>query len=254
MTDRHNLLHFKYLPMGLRVLYTGTLIVLGTGYLFAMVYIFESHAGRDGNPMLSVRDLVIAYSGSKADTRLETALKGPMANMLPEGERNEIMAWVRAGASEADFNTNISAIVEQRCASCHGGSNPHIPTLTNYGGIAKMTEMDHGMDIFTLVRVSHIHLFGITFIFFLIGNIFSHAYIKPQWFKCLVLGIPFLAILADIFSWYLTKVFEPFAWVVMISGAFMGLAFAIQITVSLYQLWLYKLPQELQDSGGVVSG
>ena len=252
MTDR-NCLHFQYLPMGLRVLFTGTLIVLGTGYLFAMLYIFESHAGRDGDPMLSVRDLVIAYSGSKADTRLETALKGPMANMLPAGERNEIIAWVRNGAVEADYAGNIASIVEQRCASCHGGSNPHIPTLTSFAGINKMTEMDHGMDIFTLVRVSHIHLFGITFIFFLIGSIFCHSYIKPQWIKCVVLGVPFLAILADIFSWYLTKVYEPFAWVVMISGAFMGLAFAIQILVSLYQLWLYKIPQELHDCGGVVS-
>ena len=76
MTKQH-CVHFQYLPMGLRTLYTATLLVLGTGYLFAMIYIFESHAGRDGNPMLSVNDLVIAYSGSKSDTRLESALKGP---------------------------------------------------------------------------------------------------------------------------------------------------------------------------------
>ncbi len=248
-----NCLHFKYLPMGVRTLYTGALIVLGTGYLFAMVYIFESHAGRDGDPMLSVRDLIIAYSGSKADTRLETALKGPMAGMLPAEERNVIIAWVRAGASEDEYKSKILPLVQQRCATCHGGSNPHIPTLTEFSQMNKMTQMDHGMDVFTLVRVSHIHLFGITFIFFIVGSIFCHAYVRPLWLKCIILITPFFAILADIFSWYLTKIFEGFAWVVMISGAFMGLAFAIMILTSLYQIWLYKIPKELQDCGGVVS-
>ena len=88
-------IHFKFLPMGMRVLFTSTLIVLGVGYLFAMIHIFASHAGRDGNPSLSVNDLIIAYSGSKSDTRLEAALKGPMANMLPHEERAKIVAWVR---------------------------------------------------------------------------------------------------------------------------------------------------------------
>ena len=116
-----------------------------------------------------------------------------------------------------------------------------------------MTELDTGMDIFTLVRVSHIHLFGITFIFFIVSSIFCHAYIKPLWLKCIIIIIPFLAILADIFSWYLTKIFTPFAWVVMISGAAMGVCFAIQLLVSLYQMWLYKIPPELEELEGVVS-
>ncbi|MDH5803033.1 MAG: hypothetical protein OEZ68_19690, partial [Gammaproteobacteria bacterium] len=65
-------IHFQFMPMGMRVLYTSTLIVLGIGYLFAMIHIFASHAGRDGDPGLSVDDLIIAYSGSKNDTRLKT--------------------------------------------------------------------------------------------------------------------------------------------------------------------------------------
>lgn len=73
----------NHLPCGSRALYTMTLLVLGVGYLFAMIQVFEVHAGRDGKPGLSTTDLVIAYSGSHADTRLEAALKGPMKDMLP---------------------------------------------------------------------------------------------------------------------------------------------------------------------------
>ena len=95
--------HFSQLPVSMRVLFTGTLIVLGMGYLFAMIHIFASHAGRDGDPGLSVDDLIIAYSGSKSATRLEAALTGPMAGMLPTDEKDEIVAWVRSGALEAAY-------------------------------------------------------------------------------------------------------------------------------------------------------
>jgi len=239
-------IHFSLMPIGLRTLYTSTIVVLGTGYLFAMIHIFESHAGRDGDPMLSVQDLIIAYSGSKSDTRLEAALKGPMANMLPTNERDEIVAWVRRDAKQEEYSA-IKSILEQRCIACHSGANPHIPNLSDYDNLLKMVELDTGMDIFTLVRVSHIHLFGITFIFFIMGSIFCHAYLKRKWLKCLILATPFLAILADILSWYLTKVFEPFAWVVMLSGAIMGVCFAAQGLISVYQMWFMNLPTELAE-------
>ena len=246
--------HFSMFPMSMRVLYTSTLIVLGIGYLFAMIHIFSSHAGRDGNPMLSVDDLIIAYSGSKTDTKLESALNGPMANMLPTEERNKVIAWVRSGVSESEYQSNgIDEIIGKRCLTCHNGKNPHIPNLKGFENLSHVTEADTGMDIFTLVRVSHIHLFGITFIFFIVSTIFSHAYIRPLWAKCIIIMVPFIAIILDIGSWYLTKIYPPFAWIVMGSGALMGVAFAIQWVISIYQMWFYTLPQEILDQGGFVS-
>jgi hypothetical protein len=254
MTNKQHCNHFQWLPFGMRIMFTGTLIVLGTGYLFAMIHIFASHAGRDGNPNLSVQDLIIAYSGSKTDTRIEAALRGPMSGMVPDTERNVIIAWVRDGAKQGTYESSGAAgIVEKRCVMCHNGSNPHIPNLAAFGGISQVAEADTGMDIFTLVRVSHIHLFGITFIFFIVSSIFCHAYMKPLWLKCVVMMTPFLAILLDIGSWYLTKLYTPFAWVVMISGALMGVSFAIQWVISMYQMWLYKPSADLIENEGRVS-
>lgn len=238
--------HFSYLPLGMRTLYSSTIIVLCTGYLFAMIHVFESHAGRDGNPMLSVQDLVIAYSGSKSDTQLESALKGPMSSMLPTNEKDEIIAWVRNGAKQEEFS-KVEPFFGSRCSACHDGSNPHIPNLTGYDDVVKTVAMDTGMDIFTLVRVSHIHLFGITFIFFLMGSIFCHAYLKRKWMKCLILALPFLSILLDIGSWYLTKLYSPFAYIVLASGGVMGMCFAAQAVISFYQMWFYKLPEDVVD-------
>jgi hypothetical protein len=42
--------HFKFLPMSMRVLFTSVLVVFGTGYMMAMIQVWEGHAGKDGEP------------------------------------------------------------------------------------------------------------------------------------------------------------------------------------------------------------
>lgn len=235
---------FDQLPQALKVLYTMVLLILGLGYIFAMIQIYEVHSGRDGRPGLSVEDIRIAYSGSKTDTRLEAALKGPMAGMLPGEERAQIIAWVRDGGKEDAFGQIVQPILQNRCLGCHNGSNPHIPSLTSYQEVKNLAQLDTGMSIGTLVRVSHIHLFGLTFIFAFTGLIFSHAYVRRKYLKSIAVAMPFVAIFLDIMSWWLTKVSTPFAYVVFIGGALMGLSFAYQWFVSMYQLWFFKCPDD----------
>ena len=100
------------------------------------------------------------------------------------------------------------------------------------------------------MRVSHIHLFGLTFIFFIVSTIFSHAYMRREWLKIVIVTTPFIAIALDISSWYITKVYEPYAWMLIISGVFMGASFAVQFFVSLYQMWFFTLPDDAERPGG----
>jgi hypothetical protein len=245
--------HFSALPMSTRMVYTMTLLVLGTGYLFAMLQVFYSHAGLDGNAKnISAQDIRIAYHGSETDTRLVTALKGPMAGMLPETERAVIFKWVESGAMPDTYESNVKPILTERCIACHHGANPHIPILTSHEEVMKLVAKDTGATIPTLVRVSHIHLFGITFIFFIVSSIFTHAYMRPLWLKCVIIVLPFLTILTDIFSWYLTKWIPGIAWFIIGSGALMGISFTVQWVVSMWQMWFYTLPDEIEECGGTL--
>ena len=139
-----------------------------------------------------------------------------------------------------EYEAKVKPIVAQRCLACHDGSNPHIANLSSFDNISAVAQVDTGMSLPTLVRVSHIHMFGVTFIFFIMGTIFSHAYVRPIWLKSAVIALPFLAMIIDTGSWWLTKVNTVFAWSVMIGGAMMGLCFAFQWIVSMYQMWFYK--------------
>jgi hypothetical protein len=237
--------HFRELPATMRTLFTGALLVVGLGYLFAALYVFAAHSGADGRPGLSVEDIKITYSGSAETTPLEKALRGPMSGMLPQRDLATVLDWIRDGANKRAFEADIAGVFETNCLSCHDGSNPHLSNLDGYENVALTVEQDTGADLYTLVRVSHIHLFGLTFIFFIIGFIFSHAYLRPLWLKHVVIAAPFAGVIADVLGWYVTKVFTPFAWVVLIAGVINGVSFAVMWCVSMYQMWLYKLPEHL---------
>lgn len=239
-------LHFSQLPYSLRVVYTAALCILGLGYLFALVYLFHTFAGKDGDPKsVSYQDMVITYSGSGKDSRLESALRGSMSVMLPKDELTVVTSWVQKGADRATYESQIRPLMDTRCMACHDGSNPHLVNLNGYDNLKKATEKDTGTPLFTLVRVSHIHLFGLTFIFFLVGTIFSHAYLRPVWLKLVIVGLPFLSIAVDIFSWYITKYYHPFAWVVMASGGVTGMCFGFMWVVSVWQMWFGRAPAQL---------
>jgi len=235
--------HFSEMPASVRVLYTSVLLVFGLAYLFALLLLFHTYSGKDGNPLtLSYDDIVIGYSGSGKGSRLESALRGSMSVMLPLEEKNVLMDWVKEGTDRSRFEAGIRPILDKRCLACHDGSNPNLPNLNGYDNLLKVTERDTGTAISTLVRVSHIHLFGLTMVFFIVCSIFSHAYVRPVWFKCTVMAMPFLCLVIDVSSWYFTKLYNPFAWAVMIAGGIMGLSFAYMWIVSMYQMWFARVP------------
>jgi len=237
--------HFQELPVSMRVLFTGTLLAIGMGYLFALVYVYTTDSGRDGNPGLSVDDIIISYSGSSEGSKIEAALKGPMSSMVSDSDRTQIIKWARSGAAKADYETTIQPIIAGNCLDCHDGSNPHLSNLDGFDNIQSVVAQDTGTPINTLVRVSHIHLFGITFIFFIVGFIFSHAWVRPIWLKSVVMFTPFLCIAADVSSWYFTKLYSGFAWVVLVAGGLMAFSFAIMWFTSMYQMWFYRVPEQV---------
>jgi hypothetical protein len=97
-------------------------------------------------------------------------------------------------------------------------------------------------------------LFGLTFIFFIMGLMFTHAYVRPVWLKCSIVALPYFAIVADVSSWYFTKLFHPFALVVMGAGMLMAACFAFMWFVTMYQLWFSRPPEMvLERLGGDVS-
>lgn len=234
-----------------KLLYTLFIALLSTGYCFAMVMIFITVASEDGKPGLSATDISIKYYGNRSGSRLERALTGKMRHNRTNEEYMVIASWIHDNAPESRFDKEIKPIFDEKCVMCHNpNSGMKIPDLTGYKQVLPLVKIDTGESIGSLVRVSHIHLFGLSMLFYLLGRIFILTEI-PVLLKRTLVVIPFAAIAVDIGSWWFTK-FSPhfFAYTVLISGAFMGLSFAFQALISFYQMWFYRPPVQRRYMGG----
>jgi hypothetical protein len=172
MLDRNPTLAQLSLPI--KALFTGYLLVIGLGLMMAGAQILLTHGLADGKPGLSVDDIVYSYYGDRSGSKLEMKLNGSMQDKAPHEANLTLIKWAREGASEAEWQPKIKPIVDQYCAGCHA----HIPGLPNLASLSEMqtvAKIDTGAAWSTLARVSHIHLFGIAFIFFFVGLIFSYA-------------------------------------------------------------------------------
>lgn len=241
-----NCQRFSDISVSERILNSLFLLSIAMGYLFSLGQVFFVHQGRDGQPGLSIADIVIAYHGSPEQTRLAAAINGPMAGNLKSAEDKEIIVdWIDSGARQAIYDAQVAPILQRDCLGCHSpASGMNLPPLTSYEQVAKLTEADKGASIPSLVRVSHIHLFGIAFILFFVGKLFVLCEI-PIWLKRLTIGIPFMSMLTDIFAWYLTRETPEFAYLLVLSGALMGLSLNFQIFLSLCQMWLPSIKMKV---------
>lgn len=230
----------RTLPTALRTLLTCFLVTIGLGYLAAIYYLFvldvDPHRKMGMSP---VEAIAAKYHGDRGKTRLEAALNGAMSSRIGATEKEQIVDWLRRGATRDGF-PDVKPIFDKFCIACHNPkSGLPVPPLTTFEEVTKIAQVDTGESIAQLARVSHVHLFGISIIFLLTGAIFSMSEMSSLW-RTTIISLPFLTIWADIGAWWITKYAPAFAWVVIIGGGLMGLALGVQIFISLWEMWFAR--------------
>jgi hypothetical protein len=227
--------NLESLALPVKALFTGYLLVVGLGLMMAGGQIVLTHGMADGKLGLSMEDLVYSYYGDREGSKLEAKLNGSMKDYAPAESKLELIKWARAGAPAGEWDSKIKPITDQYCVACHANM-PGLAKIGEKDEMIKVAAPDMGASVSTLTRVSHIHLFGISFIFFFIGLIFSFATGFSQTVKALLIFTPFMFLIIDIAAWWLTKMTPGFAWLVMIGGFGYSLASTIMIFSSLYQM------------------
>jgi hypothetical protein len=194
-----------------------------------------THGMADGKLGLSIDDIVYSYYGDRTGSKLESKLKGSMKEMGTPEARLDIIKWVRGGTPEAEWEPRLKDTFKQNCVMCHSVT-PGIPDFTKLEEVKKVAQISQGASIQSLTRVSHIHLFGISFIFFIMGFIFSFAVGVPRWLKIRAIVFPFLFLIVDVLSWWLTKWDPGFAWLTIFGGIGYSIASTIMWFTSMYQM------------------
>lgn len=228
------------LGTSIKLLFTGYLTTIMVGYLMALVQILMTHGMADGKPGLSLDDIVYSYYGNRSGSTLEQKLNGSMKANAPDTERFKVIQWVRDGADETVYNKDIKPIIEMRCVMCHNANVGGLPNFNDFNALKAVTESNQGATYQSLTRVSHIHLFGISFIFMFVGLIFSLTTGVSKRLKYGAIIMPYLFLLIDISSWWLTKLNPHFALLVVIGGMGLAIAFGLMWTISMYQMWFME--------------
>ena len=160
------------LALPTRSLFTGYILVVGIGLLMAGAQILLTHGMADGKFGVSIDDIVYSYYGNRSNSKLETKLNGSMQDKAPTEVKREMIRWAQRGASKEEWDDRISAHFQQHCVKCHSVI-PALPSFVTYEDVLPSAAVDTGETVDALARVSHIHLFGIAFIFFFVGYIFN---------------------------------------------------------------------------------
>jgi len=230
-------LNLPNLPSPLKALFAGYLLVIGVGLCMAGLQILLTHGMADGKLGLSVDDIVYSYYGNRSGTKLESMLNGAMKDKAPAEVRLDIIKWAEQGAPQAKWDSHFKEVFAKNCVMCHS-TVPGIPDFTNYVEVQKRAVVDKGASIQSLTRISHIHLFGIAFIFFIMGFIFSFAVGVPRKWKILAIAFPFGFLIMDVMSWWLTKWNPNFAYFTIIGGIGYSLASTFMWCTSMYQMFI----------------
>lgn len=233
----HAALNLPALSLPLRVLFTGYLLVVSLGLCTSGLQILLTHGMADGELGLSVDDVVYSYYGDRGGSKLEAKLDGSMKDKAGVAERAAIVKWVENGSTREEWDSHVGAIFQANCVRCHG-TIPGLADFRTYEGVKPKAAVDEGATVQDLTRVSHIHLFGIAFIFFFVCLIFSLTVNVPRALKAGAIGFPFLFLCVDISAWWLTHWWPSFAWATILGGIGYNLAAAFMILTSLYQMWV----------------
>ncbi len=218
------------------------LFVIGYAYFFAQLNLQLNTRIADENAkgLASIKDIVFTYHGDRTKTKLGMKINGSMRKHLPtESDKLAIEKWIAQGRTEEGYQ-EIEPIFAENCVRCHPyDERPDYP-LETYEEVYASAEPDKGMSVGQLARLSHFHAFGMGIFSMLLALVFSFSSFRLS-IRVICCVLPFVAMLTDITSWWLTKLVSPFfAYTVLVGGGLMGLAITILIFGSLYDMWLRK--------------
>ena len=205
------------------------LVVLG-GTTAAGVYMAMHHANRDERPKLTLDDIRAHYHGVVSRAPLLVALESGHPEDLDPADRDALLDWLRGGSLSLDYdNLDLgdrapAEIMAVSCLNCHArsatGDNaiPDMP-LEYWDDVQTLAVSRDIKPVPTevLAASTHAHALGLgslVLVVCLLG-------VMTSWPRRLIAPLVFLAgfgLLADLASWWLARLADPFIYVIVGGG------------------------------------
>ncbi len=239
-TTSLNSLRLAHLSAPMRVAISLFLVMMGLAYAVSVFNLYLTYNLADGEPGLTAEDLRRSFYGDRNRTLLAAKIDGgSMEQFLPmPGHKETILSWLQDGALEVDF-PRVEPILRESCLSCHtpGGIMGVRRPLDSYERVKAVTVVDRGEPIGLWARVAHTHLMSLKLVFLCLGVIFSFCGVG-QGMKAWFMPMPFAALVIDFGARGLIPYAPSLVYVMMFSGALMGLSILVLTMGPLYEMWV----------------
>jgi hypothetical protein len=273
MAVRHGLERWTGLlptmPLGVRIMLTAFLGIIGSGYLVAVANIsYTSHLA-DGKEGMSLDDLRATYRGitvlrgQERPSRMLTMIRTAMREYVTDADFPILQDWLEAGGTAQGLDegpgtrkTPRRAII-RNCLRCHAQSTgTDISKLSPFGpdefqvdyamlaphvaGVAEedaeVVRLQPQYQVPRLILISHQHMLAIPMFTLAVALLFMMTRLPGGWRT--VLGpLPMVAMVFDFSGWWLARSWSAFVYVIAIAGLVFGLVLGIQVIAVLIDLW-----------------
>jgi hypothetical protein len=207
-----------------------------------------------GDPKKWSKNSMVRAFTDKSDTWDDDVAKTPEAKLRAERETERLLvvAWIDAGAKEAEYNADAFAIptalasqpltTELRTTATAAPMPAETKVASTPPTKKKRSAKSKQVSESALTQSTHVHALGFSVLYVLTGLTFAFTS-YPVWFRCLVAPIVLLASVADVSCWWLARldgVGPYFALCIMATGGIVGLGVLAQIVLSLWDMYALK--------------
>jgi len=148
--------------------------------------------------------------------------------------------WIIEGSKKEDFKEKVLPIMKEDCTNCHSKKSTMSQAMTSmplgkYKEVLPLTKAGYSWK--KMSKQAHIHLFGITVFLIILSLLMAYSSFLP-WIKYLFIIVSSLSLWIDIFSWWLTKFFVEFIYVIFLSGGLMSGSIIVMSVLVFLDLWI----------------
>lgn len=234
----------RLISIEMKALFTMAVLALVATWLIGEGLLIRNNHLHDRKPGISIDDLKIGFSGGYK-SMFEARVKTDMRQYLANGDELAVLvAWANNGGDRQEFARDVSALINDRCTSCHSaGGRAAFQPLTSYEEIRPLVMMRSSPSASEQLLTTKVHLAGIGLMLALIGSLFSRTGWARE-YKSMIIVAAYLGLFVDFGAWWLMRVDLKFAWGRIFGNAVMSLMFAAMCAAVLAELWKKRPVEE----------
>jgi hypothetical protein len=244
-------LRLRALNAPFRLGLTGIVLSLLLGVWASLEHLQDHHHNRDGEPGVSMDDLVGAYHGLDRPARLVVALSDGHPEELPEAERTILLDWLGSRQVSEQYDAlelgdaSPAEVIDRRCLSCHARQ------ATEGDGIGQEVPLEYWDDVAKLafsrsveatpqeILITSLHTHALSMA--LVTLAAMGLLLATRWPSALIgllAGVGGLGLIVDLASQLLARGSEAFVYGVAVGGGLWGFSTVAACLAVLADLWL----------------